>query len=133
MIDLNQLQNDPTSFLSLRFEDTVLRKLETYRLYRAGFAVTDIVEAFGIARPYLYEMWHQFEVQGTEALINKHWGAAARKLTTETEAAIIRAKALNPKRSDNDLAQEFGVNRTTVYRLLKEHGIQDLHRFVKKR
>lgn len=28
---------------------------------------------------------------------------------------------------------EFGVDRTTVYRLLKEHGIQDLHKVIHDR
>ncbi len=132
MIDLEQLKNDPNSFLALRFDDPVLRKLETYRLYRTGFAATDIAKAFEFARPYLYEMWRQFESEGTMALVNKHWGSVSRKLTTDCEAAVIRAKALNPERSDSDLAQEFCLNRTTVYRLLKEHGLQDLHRVLKR-
>lgn len=124
------LKSNPNSFLSLHQDDPILQKLETYRLYRAGFPVTAIAKAFGFARPYLYEMWHQFEVQGTIALVTKNWGAAARKLTTEQEAALIRAKAISPRRSDSDLAQQFGLERTTVYRLLKEHGLQDLHRII---
>ncbi len=130
VIELEQLKNDPNSFLSLRFDDLVLRKLETYRLYRAGFAAADIAEVFGFARPYLYELWRKFEAEGTEAFVDKRWGSAPRKRTTEREAAVLRAKALNPQRGDSDLAQEFGMDRSTVYLLLKEHGLQDLHRVL---
>ena len=52
-IELEQLKSDPNSFLTLHSEDEVLRKLETYRLYQAGYAAEDIAEAFGYARPYL--------------------------------------------------------------------------------
>lgn len=130
IIDITSLRSDPNSFLSLRYDDPILQKLETYRLHRAGIPATTIARTFGFARSYLYEMWHQFEVQGTIALVTKNWGTAARKLTTEQEAALIRAKAINPMRSDSDLAEQFGLERTTVYRLLKEHGLQDLHRIV---
>ena len=130
VIELEQLKNDPNSFLSLCFDDPVLRKLETYRLYRAGFTAADIAEAFGLARPYLYELWRKFETEGTEAFVDKRWGSASRKRTTEREAAVLRAKALNPQRGDSDLAQEFGMDRSTVYLLLKEHDLQDLHRVL---
>lgn len=129
-IELEQLKSDPNSFLKLNFEDEVLRKLETYRLYQAGYAAEDIAEAFGYARAYLYEMWRKFEREGVRALVNKNWGSAPRKRTTEREAEMLRAKALRPERSDSDLAQEFGMDRSTVYRLLKEHGLQDLHRVL---
>ncbi|MEM7342867.1 MAG: hypothetical protein AAF485_01365 [Chloroflexota bacterium] len=94
--------------------------------------VTEIATLFGFSHPYLYEMWKRFEAEGTIAFIKKNWGSAPRKVTTEVEAAIIRAKAIDPEKKDEVLAQEFGVNRATVYRLLKEHGIQDLHRSVKR-
>ena len=56
-IDLKQLQGTPASLLALGLgDDLVLRKLETYRLYQAGYAVEDIAQAFGFARPYLYEL-----------------------------------------------------------------------------
>ena len=129
-IDLEQLRNDPKSFLHLRLDDPVLRKLETYRLYQAGYAAADIAEAFGYARPYLYELWGKFEQEGTEALVDKHWGTAPRQRTTVREAQVLRAKALHPERSDRDLAQEFGMDRSTVYLLLKEHDMQDLHRVL---
>ena len=132
-INLSQLQNDPSSFLSLRPDDPVLRKLETYRLWKAGVSVTEIARAFGVARQSLYEMWKQFEADGVNALVNKNWGAEPRKLTSAVESAIIRAKAIDPYRSDADLAEEFGVGRVSVYRLLKEHGIQDLHKIIDRR
>lgn len=129
-IELEELKNDPNSFMSWGVEDPVLRKLETYRLYQAGYAVADIAEAFGFAHGYLYEMWGTFIEQGTEALVDKRWGAAPRKRTTEQEAEVLRAKALNPQRGDSELGEEFGLDRSTVYRLLKEHGVQDLHRVI---
>lgn len=129
-IDLEQLRNDPNSFLSWGIEDPTLDKLETYRLYRAGFAVADIADAFGFARGYLYEMWAKFQAEGTAALVDKRWGSAPRKRTTEREAAVLRAKALSPQRGDSDLATEFEMDRSTVYHLLKEHGLQDLHRVL---
>jgi transposase len=129
-IDLEQLKNDPDSFLSWAIDDPALRKLETYRLYQAGYAVADIGEAFGLSHGYLYEMWGKFKAEGTAALVDKRWGAAPRKRTTEREAEVLRAKALDPERGDSDLAAEFGLERSTVYRLLKEHGLQDLHRVL---
>jgi transposase len=129
-IDLEQLKKEPDSFLSWGIGDPVLRKLETYRLYQAGYAVADIAEAFGLSPGYLYEMWGKFKAEGTEALVDKRWGAAPRKRTTEREAEVLRAKALSPERGDSDLAGEFGLERSTVYRLLKEHGLQDLHRVL---
>ena len=129
-IELEQLQSDPNSFLALHSEDEVLRKLETYRLYQAGYVAEDIAEAFGYARPYLYEMWRKFAREGVRALVKKSWGSAPRKRTTEREAQVLRAKALRPERSDSDLAQEFEMDRSTIYRLLKEHDLQDLHRVL---
>lgn len=129
-IDLEQLKSDPHSLLSWGIDDPVLRKLETYRLYRAGCAAADIAEAFDFARQYLYEMWAQFESEGVDSFVDKRWGTAPRKRTTEREAQIIRAKALNPERGDTDLAREFGLDRTSVYALLKEHDLQDLHRVL---
>lgn len=129
-IELDQLKNEPDSLLSWGIEDPTLRKLETYRLYQAGYAVADIGEAFGLSPGYLYEMWSQFKAAGTVALVDKRWGAAPRKRTSEREAAVLRAKALKPDRGDSDLATEFGLERSTVYRLLKEHGLQDLHRVL---
>ncbi len=129
-IDLEQLKSESESFLSWGIDDATLRKLEMYRLYRAGYAVADIAEAFGYARGYLYEMWGKFEVEGIEALVDKRWGSAPRKRTTEREAAVLRAKALNPERGDVDLAEEFGMDRSTIYHLLKEHELQDLHRVL---
>lgn len=129
-IELEQLKSEPNSFLSLRFDDEVLRKLESYRLYQAGYAAEDIAEAFGYARPYLYEVWRRFEREGVQALVKKNWGSAPRKRTTEQEAEVLRGKALHPEQSDSDLAQAFGMDRSTVYRLLKEHGLQDLHRVL---
>jgi hypothetical protein len=75
-------------------------------------------------------MWGKFKAEGTVALVDKRWGAAPRKRTTEREAEVLRAKALKPERGDSDLAAEFGLERSTVYRLLKEHGMQDLHRVL---
>jgi len=129
-IEVEQLKNDPDSFLSWGIEDPTLGKLETYRLYQAGYAVADIGEAFGLSHGYLYEMWGKFKAEGTVALVDKRWGAAPRKRTTEQEAEVLRAKALDPARGDRDLAVEFGLERSTVYRLLKEHGLQDLHRVL---
>ena len=68
-INLEQLKNEPDSFLSWGIEDPTLRKLETYRLYQAGYAVADIAAAFGLSAGYLYEMWGKFKAagQGAEA------------------------------------------------------------------
>lgn len=129
-IDLEQLKNEPNSLLSWGIEDPTLRKLETYRLYQAGYAVADIGEAFGLSAGYLYQMWGKFKAEGTVALVDKRWGAAPRKRTTEREADVLRAKALEPERGDSDLAAEFGMERSTIYRLLKEHKLQDLHRVL---
>ena len=126
-LDILKLQNDPSSFLALGVEDLTLRKLESYRLRKLGYSAEQIAQTLDFSRSHLYQMWKEFERAGTPALIKKNWGAATRKLTTTLEAQILRAKALSPQRSDSDLAREFDLDRTTVYRLLKEHGLQDLH------
>lgn len=127
-INRESLRNDACSFLALKSDDPVLEKLETYRLRQAGYSVTAIAKAFNCSRNNLYTIWEKFEAEGVIAFVDKRWGAAPRKLIPENEKAIIRAKAINPERSDDDLAQEFELDRTTVFRLLKEYGIQDLHR-----
>ncbi len=127
-IDLEQLKSDPASLLSLGLDDPVLCKLETYRLYQAGYAAEDIAQAFEYARPYLYELWAALKSGGVEALVDKRGGSVPR--TPEREAHVLRAKALNPQRSDADLAAEFQMDRSTVYDLLKEHELQDLHRVL---
>lgn len=129
-IELEQLKKDPNSFLSWEIDDPTLHKLETYRLYQEGYAVADIAEAFEFSHGYLYEMWGKLKTEGTEALVDKRWGAAPRKRTSQREAAVLRAKALNPERGDSDLGREFEMERSTVYRLLKEHGLQDLHQVI---
>jgi len=129
-IDFEELKTDPNSLLSWGFEDAALRKLETYRLYQTGFAAADIAAAFGISREYLYEIWAKFEKEGTAALVDKRWGTEPRKLTSETEREILRTKALNPHLSDGKLGESFGLDRSSIYHLLKEHGLQDLHRVL---
>lgn len=129
-ISIEELESDPGSLLSLGLEDPVVRKLETYRLYQAGYAAEDIAQAFGYARPYLYELWGKLKEGGVEALVDKRWGTAPRTRTAEREAQVLRAKALNPERGDSDLAAEFQMDRSTVYELLKEHDMQDLHRVL---
>ena len=129
-IALEQLKNDPNSLLSWGIEDSALRKLETYRLYQVGYAAADIAAAFEMSREYLYEVWAKFKSEGTTALVDKRWGAEPRKLTRETEREILRAKALNPQLSDGKLGESFGLDRSSIYHLLKEHGLQDLHRVL---
>ncbi len=129
-IDLEQLKSDPASLLALDVDDPVLRKIETYRLYHVGYAAEDIAQAFGFARPYLYELWADLKAGGVEALVDKRWGSVPRTRTPEREAQVLRAKALHPQRGDADLAAEFDLDRSTVYELLKEHDLQDLHRVL---
>ncbi len=129
-IAFEELKTDPSSLLSWGIEDAAIRKLETYRLYEAGYAAADIAVAFGMSREYLYEMWAKFKKEGTTALVDKRWGAEPRKLTSETEREILRAKALNPQWSDSKLGESFGLDRSSIYHLLKEHGLQDLHRVL---
>ncbi len=129
-IDLNQLKGDPNSFLSWGIEDVALRKLETYRLYQVGYTAADIAEAFGMSREYLYQLWREFKAEGTVRMVNKHWGSEPRKRTSEVERQVLRNKAMEPELGDSELGHRFGLDRTTVYHLLKEHGLQDLHRVL---
>jgi len=130
-IDLEQLKQDPTSFLALDPDDEALRKLEMFRLYQAGYAPEDICAAFGYAgRTYFYALYQRFQEGGTAALLDARGGSAPRTRTPEREAQVIRAKALAPELGDTELGQRFGLDRATVYELLREHGIQDLHRVV---
>jgi transposase len=130
-IDLEQLKKDPNSFLALDLDDEALRKLEMFRLYKAGYAPEDIVTAFGYcSRTYFYELFNRFQEGGTGALIDRRGGSDPRKRTLELEAQVIRAKALDPQLGDTELGRRFSLDRSTVYELLKEHGIQDLHRVI---
>lgn len=45
-IEMEELKADSNSLLSWGVEDEALRKLETYRLYQAGYAAADIATAF---------------------------------------------------------------------------------------
>jgi hypothetical protein len=59
IIDLEQLKQDPNSFLALDPDDEALRKLEMLRLYKVGYAPEDIVTAFGYSsRTYFYEFFN---------------------------------------------------------------------------
>jgi transposase len=130
-IDLEQLQQDPHSFLALDPDDEVLRKLEMFRLYQAGYAPEDICTAFGYTgRTYFYALYQRFQEGGTAALLDSRGGSAPRTRTPEREAQVIRAKALEPELGDTELGRRFGLDRSTVYELLREHGLQDLHRVV---
>lgn len=130
-IDLEQLKQDLSSFLSLNPDDDVLRKLEMFRLYKAGYAPEDIVTAFGYSgRTYFYELLNRFQAGGTEALIDRRGGSEPRKRTPELEAQVIRAKALDPQLGDTELGQRFGLDRSTIYEILREHNLQDLHRVI---
>ena len=69
-IDLEQLKQDPNSFLALNPDDEVLQKLEMFRLYQAGYAPEDIMTAFGYTgRTYFYTLFHRFKKEGTAALL----------------------------------------------------------------
>jgi len=129
-IVVEELKQDPTSLLSWGVEDGTLLKLETYRLYEAGYAAADISVAFGMSREYLYQMWKGFKAEGTSALVDKRWGSEPRKRTTEKEREVLRAKALEPQLGDSELGRRFEMDRSTVYKLLKEHGLQDLHQVL---
>ena len=129
-IEMEALKRDPTSILSWGVEDETLVKLETYRLYEAGYAAADISEAFGISREHLYQMWKRFKAEGTSVLIDKRWGSEPSKRTPEKEREVLRAKALEPQLGDSELGRRFGMDRSTVYKLLKEHGLQDLHQVL---
>ena len=129
-IVVEELKQDPTSLLSWGVEDATLVKLETYRLYEAGYAAADISATFGISREYLHKMWKQFKAEGTAALIDKRWGSEPRKRTTEKEREVLRAKALEPQLGDSELGRRYEMDRSTVYKLLKEHGLQDLHQVL---
>ena len=129
-IEVEELRKDPASLLSWGNGDPTLIKLETYRLYEAGYTAADISEAFGISREHLHKMWKKFDEEGTEGLVDKRSGSEPRKRTVEKEREILRAKALEPEVGDSELGRRFGMDRSTVYRLLKEHGLQDLHQVL---
>lgn len=129
-LEMAELSKDPGSILSWGKEDATLVKLETYRLYEAGYAAADISEAFGISREHLHKMWRKFEEEGVAGLVDKRGGSEPRKRTAEKEREVLRAKALNPELRDSELGRRFEMDRSTVYRLLKEHGLQDLHQVL---
>lgn len=126
-IKREELEKDPNSLMSWGISDKTLEKLETYRLYKSGHAASDIAEAFGLSREYLYKLWKGLEEEGTEWIVDKRWGSEPRKRTTEKEREVLRAKAIEPKLGDSELGKRYDMDRSTVYRLLKEHGLQDLH------
>jgi len=129
-IEMAELRKDAASLLSWGKEDPTLVKLETYRLYEAGYTAADISEAFGISREHLHKMWKKFDAEGTAGLLDKRSGSEPRKRTVEKEREVLRAKALAPAVGDSELGRRFGMDRSTVYKLLKEHGLQDLHQVL---
>lgn len=129
-IEVEELKQDPASLLSWGKADPTLVKLETYRLYEAGYAAEDISEAFGISREHLYKLWKKFDAEGTSGLLDKRWGSEPSKRTAEKEREVLRAKALEPGVGDSELGRRFGLDRSTVYKLLSEHGLQDLHQVL---
>ena len=130
VIEMEELRKDPASLLSWGKGDPTLIKLETYRLYEAGYTAADISEAFGVSREHLHKMWKKLEEEGAAGLVDKRSGSEPRKRTVEKEREVLRAKALEPEVGDSDLGRRFGMDRSTVYRLLKEHGLQDLHQVL---
>ena len=62
-----------------------------------------------------------FKHQSQSLIKDKRWGTVPRELTTEKEAAVLRAKAINPKRGDSFLAFDIGLELRPVYKRLKEH------------
>ncbi|NIN68305.1 MAG: helix-turn-helix domain-containing protein [Anaerolineae bacterium] len=130
-IDLEQLKQDANSFLSLGCDDEVLRKLEMIRLYKVGYAPEDIMTAFGYSgRTYFYHLWNRFQEGGIAALVDRRGGSEPKKRTPDLEAQVIRTKALAPQLGDTELGRRFGLDRSTIYEILRDHGIQDLHRVV---
>ena len=129
-IEIAALKKDPRSLLSWGKADATLEKLETYRLYEVGYAAADISEAFGISREHLHKMWRKFESEGTAGLLDKRRGSEPRKRTVEKEREVLRAKAVEPELGESELGRRFGMDRSTVYKLLKEHGLQDLHQVL---
>lgn len=51
-------------------------KMETYRLYQAGFLVADIANVFCFSIDYLYKLWEKFQTERTTALVDKRWETA---------------------------------------------------------
>ena len=108
-IDLEALKQNPNSLLSWGIDDPILHFITTYRLYQAGFAVIDIANAFDFSRTYLYELWDKFQASVPIALVDKRGGTVPRSLPSEMEAAILRAKAIDPKRGDSDLSPRIWI------------------------
>ena len=103
-----------------------------FRLYQAGMRRKISCAAFGYAVVCISTPSTSASRRAarrpcsTRAVVS----VAPRTRTPEREAQVIRAKALAPELGDTELGQRFGLDRATVYELLREHGIQDLHRVV---
>ena len=106
-IEMAELKKDPASLMSWGKEDATLVKLETYRLYEAGYAASDISEAFGISREHLYKMWKRFDQEGAAGLLDKRGGSEPKKRTVEKEREVLRAKALEPRVGDSELGRRL--------------------------
>jgi transposase len=128
-IPLETLREEGSSFLSLG-EDPLMKRLEMVRLWRQGYSFGAIGEAFGYSPQGVWAVVQRFEEEGVEGLIEKRGGPYHSKVTPELEREILRYKALHPQVGDTELAAQFGLGRITIYNLLKEHGLQDLHRVI---
>ena len=131
-IPLQALKEDGNSFLCLG-EEPLLRRLEMVRLWQQGYSMGAIGEALGYSPQGVWAVVQRFKADGVDGLMEKRGGAYHSKVTPEMERDILRSKALNPELGDAELAARFGLNRITIYHLLKEHGLQDLHRVVTAR
>jgi transposase len=128
-IPVQTLKEDGNSFLCLG-EEPLLRRLEMVRLWQQGYSMGAIGEAVGYSPQGVWAVVQRFKADGVDGLMEKRGGAYHSKVTPEMERDILRCKALNPALGDAELAARFGLNRITIYNLLKEHGLQDLHRVV---
>lgn len=128
-IPLKTLKEEGGSFLGLG-EEPLLRRLEMVRLFRQGYSLGSIGEAFGYSPQGVWAIVQRFKEEGVEGLIEKRGGPYHSKVTPDLEREILRHKALHPQQGDAELAARFGLNRITIYNLLKEHGLQDLHRVI---
>ena len=115
------------------------QKLEIIRLVEnSHLGVKRTLDKLGVARPTFYRWYARYQARG-EAGLNNHYRGPARpwnRLPEEVRARLIELALEVPELSPRELAvrfthaQGYYVSESTVYRLLKSHGLITSPAFV---
>ena len=105
------------------------RKLLVERITKQGYPVARAAEMQGVSRSCAYHWLRRFRAEGEAGLEDRSCRPhrSPRRLDAEVEARILAARArfnLGP----HQLGWRLGIPRSTVYAVLRRHGVNRLDR-----